>query len=161
MVAMGGDVAVERLLGGAQPVALLPDGTLIGAQLVANVEVAIAQGLVVGALADPVVVHAHGAEHHLTVVAAQVFEDGEDALGLHLEEHGVDELHHVVATPARQARQHLGRQTQSTQRTFVAREVDVARIVFPEVAIGGHRDVVSQRAQSFGQCGVDVAVFAQ
>ena len=27
MVAMGGDVAVERLLGGAQPVALLPDGT--------------------------------------------------------------------------------------------------------------------------------------
>ena len=105
-------------------------------------------------------IHAEGAEHDTAVVATQVTVDGHDALGLQLEEHGVDELHHVVAPPPWQQRGHLGHERQSAELARAAGQVLVARIVFPEVAVAGHGHVVAQVAQALGQRVVNVAVFA-
>ena len=64
---------------------------------VAKVEVAIAQGTLVGIDLYPVIVHTKGSKHHSPVVAAQVTVDGEETVGFQLEEYGIDELYYVVS----------------------------------------------------------------
>ena len=101
-VAVVGYQAVQPLLGRCQPVGALLLGHGVGAYGVADVEVAVAHGALVGVDADPVVVHAEGAEYHAAIVAAQVAVEGEEPLGAQLEEDGVDELYDIVAAEARQ-----------------------------------------------------------
>ena len=88
--------SVQLLLRGSQPVLLLAGGLDIGAQMVANVEVAVAEMAALGAFVHPVVVHAKSTKEHLAVVATEITVDGQNALSLEFEEHGVDELHNVV-----------------------------------------------------------------
>ena len=83
-----------------------------------------------------------------------------DALGLQFEKHGVDEVHHIVAAQLME-RGHGFRQIgQSSPFARSAREVDVAWVVFPEVAIAHYGDLLAQGPQAFCQGGVYVAVFS-
>ena len=86
------------------------------------------------------------AENDMAVVAAQVVIDGEDALGFQLEEHGIDELHHVVLSPSGQQHGHLRHQRQSAQLALASCQIQVAGIVFPEVAVAGHGNLMAQGA---------------
>ena len=93
-------------------------------------------------------------------MSAQVAVDGKDALGLDLEEHGVDELDDIVAAQAGQEAVEARHIANAAPFAGRAHEVDVARVVFPEVAIGEHGDLVSQLAEPFGERPMHVAVFA-
>ena len=94
--------SVETFLGSTQPILSFTKGTFISAQLVTNVEITIAQGLLVATGGYPVVVHAKGTQHHLAIVVAQILVDGTYAFSLEFQEHGVDELHNVISLELRQ-----------------------------------------------------------
>ena len=81
-VAVVGDDAVQLLLRSPQPVLLLTGGLNIGAQLVANVEVAVAEMAALGAFVHPVVVHTECPEEHLAIMATEITVDGQYALSL-------------------------------------------------------------------------------
>ena len=107
-------------------------------------------------------VQSEGAHEHALVVAAQIVVEGLVALGFEGKKYGVDELHHVVALEfaelAEQAEvvAHIG----NASALDVAAQVDVARIVFPSVAIACHCHFVAQCSQTFGKRGVYVAIVA-
>ena len=110
----------------------------------------------------PVPVHAEGTEHDVAVVAPEVTVDGQQPFGTQFEEHGVDKLHHVVAAQPGQQQSNAQGQPHSVEgAAAVAADVDVARIVLPEVAVADDGHLVSKLAQSLGQRPVYVAVLAK
>ena len=159
-VAVGGYAAVQPFLFCPQPVAAVAQCLLVVAQPVAYVEVAVSQRSVFHAGFHPVPVHTEGSHHHVAVVAPQVVVDGFYALGLQLQKERVYQLHHVVAPELWQQGGQMGHISHAPQASRSPRQVDIAGIVFPEVAVGEHGHVVAQHFQSLGQCGVHIAVFA-
>ena len=93
-------------------------------------------------------------------MTAQIAVEEEQAFGLQLEEHGVDELHDIVAPQAWQQAVESGCEHDASQLARATAHVDIAGIVFPEVAVGDDGHLVAQLAQAFGQRGVDIAIFA-
>ena len=136
--------SVQAFLCRTHPVALFAHGRCIGAYLFADVEVAVAHRSAIGRLMYPVVVHAHGAEHHLSVVAAQVAIDGKEPFGTQLEEHWVDELHDVEPSEPGQQVQDSHHESNAAQSALRSADVDVAGVVLPEVAVRHHRHLVPQ-----------------
>ena len=143
MVGIVGNELVEVLFGSACP--LSPFFLCIGIvpQLSANVEIAVSQR--------------HCPEYNPSVVAAQVVVEWPDVLGFQFEKHGVDELHDVVPLEVWQYPEKSCEVGNAAQFPRSALQIDVARIVFPEVAVRQHRALVAQLTQSCRQCGVDVA----
>ena len=129
--------------------------------MVAYVEVAIAQGLFVRAFIYPIPIHAHRTEHHLLVVLPQISVYWKNPFRFQFYKHRVDELYHVIPPPSRQLGIDLCQELQSPQFPGLSAEVDIPWVVFPEVTIRRHRDLMSQRAQSLGQRGVYVTIFSQ
>ena len=152
---------VEPSLCSAEPVTPLLQRILVGAQSVAKVEVAVAKRLLFDARVHPIPVHTERPEHHLAVVAPQIAVERQEPFGLQFHKHGVYELYNIVATQLGQQSEQLEREHCAAQLARTAHERVVARIVFPEVTVGNHRHLVAQLAQSLGQSGVHVAVFAQ
>ena len=159
-VAVVGNEAIQPFLLGSQPVALLFHCRFVGAHGVADVEVAVPQRLFVCACVYPVPVHAEGTHHHCLVVPPEVAVNREQPLGLEFEEHGVDDLNHVIASQSRQQTVDLGHQLDAAPLARLPCQVDVARVVFPEVAVRCHRHLVAQLTQAFGECPMYVAVFS-
>ena len=91
---------------------------------------------------------------------AQVAIQRKQPFGLHFNEHGVDKLHHIIASQLGQCPQKTKGKANFAPQPRSAFEVDVARIVFPKVAVRGHRNLMSQLSQPLGQGIVHVAVFA-
>ena len=159
-IAVVSDITVELALRCAEPVVAVLHGFSIGAQLVADIEVAIAQGTLVDALMHPVPVHAEGTQEHPLVVTAQVVVEEVEALGLQLEKHRIDELYDIVASQTGQQTIEACHEPNASPLAWTAGHIDIARIVLPEVAVGNDADLVAQRAQRLSEGGVDVAVFA-
>ena len=93
-------------------------------------------------------------------MAAQIVVEEIEALGLQLEEHGVDELYDVVALQSRQQATEAHHELEATPLARSTGHIDIARIILPEVTVGNDADLVAQRAQSLSEGGVDVAIFA-
>ena len=108
----------------------------------------------------PVPVHAEGAEEHAAVVAAQVVVEEIETLGLQFEEHGVDELHDVIALQSWQQAPESPHEQHAAEFARMSRHIDIARIILPEVAVGDDTDLVAQCAQRLCEGGMHVAVFA-
>ena len=109
---------------------------------------------------NPVPVHTEGTQEHLPVVAAQIVVEEIEALGLQLEEHGVDELYDVVAPQSWQQTIETCHEPDAAPLARSAGDIDIARVILPEVTVGNDADLVAQRAQRLSEGGVDVAVFA-
>ena len=160
-VAGVGDMAVQAFLGSAEPVVLVLEGFCVSAEFVADVEVAVAQGSVEDTAMHPVPVHAEGTEEYFLVMAAQIVVKPEQAFGLQLEEHGIDELYHVVASHPREQTVEPDHQEQPSNLAWTTGHVDIAWVVFPEVTVGYDDHLVSQRPQSLCEGGMHVAVFTE
>ena len=72
----------------------------------------------------------------MVIISTQIAVNGEDTLGLQFEEHGVDELHHIIAPPLRQQgiRQSLSKIEQPTPEAFLNCVAELKRIdaMFPD-----------------------------
>ena len=93
-------------------------------------------------------------------MTAQVAIEPEQTFGLELEEYGIDELHYIVTSHTWQQSVESGHQTDAAKHARLACNVDVAGVVLPEVTVGNHGDTMPQLAQTFGQRGVYIAIFA-
>ena len=160
-VAVVGDVPVYALFCRREPVGTLFHGIGIGAETAAHVEVAVTECLCVAAGAHPVVIHAEGTHHHALVVASQIVVDGFYPSCLQFHEHRIDNLHDVVAPQTGHDAEQTGDVGESAKACRLACEVDVARIVFPEIAVGHDCHFMTEGSQSLGKGPVHVAVFAE
>ena len=165
-----GDDAIARLdnlAGGPRPSAGVPLGQrpAVGFRVavsVANLEVGVTVEVGLQAGFDVVVVRAEGTEEYLAVVPLQVAVDGQGAGGLQAQEVGADDLHHVVAPERRQVAQGACHDLQAVRKAVAgAGQVNVAWVVFPAVAVGGHADPVPQGTQALSQVPVQAASFAK
>ena len=92
---------------------------------------------------NPVPVHAESPQDHPLIVLAQIVVEKEQSLGFQLEEHRIDELYYVVASHLGKKRPQLKHQTYSSQFPRFACHIDIAWIVFPEIAIGHDTHLVA------------------
>ena len=96
-VALAGYDSVESFLLRAQPVFPFLQGVSVGPQGLSHIEIAVSQRLVVAAATHPIIVHPETAQDDLPVVPFQIAVDGQDALCLQLEKHGIDELYDIIS----------------------------------------------------------------
>ena len=161
-VAILGHPSVELSFRAVKPIGNPNVVVLPPAHLAAEVEIAVAKRAAVQSGLDPVAIHSESAEKNAPVVATQKTVVGIDALGAQREKYGIDELHDIIAfettkgAPQPPEEGHCGAPVHA-----VAFQIDVARIAFPAIAIGGQCDFVSERAERRGECGVDVGVIAE
>ena len=160
-LAVEGHHLVEPSLVAIQPFADEAVVVGIGAQAGAQVEVAVFKGGAVHSRLHPVAVHAVGSHEDASVLAFQLFVEGQNACGFQFQEYGVDELHHIVAF---QPFQHVLQVYQIADGVAesgrLTGDVHVAGIVFPSVTVRHHCHLVAQLPQSFGQRPVYIAIFS-
>ena len=160
-VAIFGNQLVQSLLMCSYPVFPFFHGICVGAQLLADVEVAVSQRHSGGVHHCPVVVHSEGPQKHLAVLFSQLAVERLYALCLQFQEHRVYELHHIEIPHLVHLVLNLHEEPCTAHLAGCALEVDVAWIVFPEVAVARYDHLIAKRSQTFCECCMHVAVFAK
>ena len=101
-------------------------------------------------------------------MASQETIERPEAFGLEVEEYGVYQLYDIVASQLWPYACYLSDEADGALEPFEQRvaaeafasEVNVARVVFPIITLGGHSDIVAQGPQALGQSPMYVAVFS-
>ena len=134
-------------------VAILIDERLCGsirAHRFADVEVAIAESLVMQSVVHPIPVASESTRHHFPVVATEETVEGIFSFSLQSEAVGIDELYDVIASEARQQRCQADEVPYACQRSAAAPYVNVALQAVKHVAVANECHLMSQLSQALG-----------
>ena len=110
----------------------------------------------------PVPVTAKGTDEDALVVPPQVLVDIILAFSLQPDEIGIDELYDIVAPESWKEQEHFQQVEDAAElRCRAALQGDIPLVVAPGITVGDDCHFVPEFSQSFCQCGMQVAVFAE
>ena len=94
-------------------------------------------------------------------MAAQITVDREEMRRFELEKHRIDELHDIISPHLWQRFEQTVEETHAPREGELTAEVDISRIVFPEVSIRCHHHLMPQSSKTFCQGVVHIRIFAE